>query len=306
MPSDKSQLRPGDFASNLLAFQYREVLITVATASVMATSVGLFPGIDGLTTGIQSGVTETDLFLFVVIAIVAGIVKGAIGFGFALVSTPIFATVIDPTLAVVVLSIPPWMINLFQIGETRTGLNYVRQQWSLLTLALIGSVIGVFFLSRTNIGPLILFLMGLIILAYVGFQLMMNFTVIEKADHPAGLGAAGFSTGFLMGVTNFGPILSAYLHTFERNTERYVGGLSMVFLLIYTERIIQMSAVGLLTPYRLWLGSVVAVIALIGLSIGTYLRHLEIDERKFNWLVMGVLFVIGLNILRKTVPALLA
>jgi uncharacterized membrane protein YfcA len=291
--------------SNLLAFQYRELLITVATVSVTATAIGLFPGADGLTTGIRSGVTETDLLLFVVIAVVAGIVKGTVGFGFALVSTPIFATVIDPTLAVVVLSIPPWMINLFQIGETQTGLTYVRQQWSLLTLALIGSVIGVFFLSTISIGPLILFLMGLVILAYVGFQLAMNFTVIEGADHPVGLGAAGFSTGFLMGVTNFGPILSAYLHTFERNTERYVGGLSMVFLLVYTERIIQMSVVGLLTPYRLWLGSAIAVVALVGLGVGTYLRHLEIDERKFNWLVVGILLVIGLNILRETVPALL-
>jgi len=60
----------------------------------------------------------------------------------------------------------------------------------------------------------------------------------------------------------------------------------------------------LLTPYRLWLGSVIAVVTVVGLLAGTYLRRLEIDEEKFNWFVVGLLFVISLNIFRNTVPAL--
>lgn len=297
-------MKPKAFGRNLFALQYREVLITVATLTAVTLSTTLFPGLNGVATGIQSGVTRMDLLLFVAVAVIAGTVKGMVGFGFALIATPIFATVIDPTLAVVVLGIPPWMINLFQVGETYTGVTYIRREWQLLALALVGSIIGVFFLSEFSVGSLILFLMGLLILGYVMFEFVMNFAVIEEANHPLGLGIAGLSTGFLMGATNFGPLLSAYLHTFERDTERYVGGLSMVFLFVYTERIIQMSVVGLLTPYRLWLGSTVAVSAFVGLIIGTYLRRLEVDERKFNLLVSGVLLLIALNILRETIPTL--
>jgi uncharacterized protein len=60
----------------------------------------------------------------------------------------------------------------------------------------------------------------------------------------------------------------------------------------------------LMTPYRLWLGSVIAVVAIVGLLLGTYLRRIEIDEQKFTWFVIALLFVISLNIFRNTVPAL--
>ncbi len=60
----------------------------------------------------------------------------------------------------------------------------------------------------------------------------------------------------------------------------------------------------LMTTYRLWLGSVIAVITIVGLLLGTYLRRLEVDEQKFNWFVITLLFVISLNIFRNTVPKL--
>jgi len=49
---------------------------------------------------------------------------------------------------------------------------------------------------------------------------------------------------------------------------------------------------------------VIAVVTIVGLLVGTYLRRLEVDEQRFNWFVVGLLFVIALNIFRNTVPAL--
>ena len=116
---------------------------------------------------------------------------------------------------------------------------------------------------------------------------------------------AGFLEGFLLAVANLGPLLPAYFHTFERDTERYIGGLSMVLGTIFTVRIIQMALfTDLLTTYRLWLESVIAVVTIVGLLLGTYLRRLEVDEEKFNWFVVALLFVISLNIFRNTIPAL--
>lgn len=279
--------------------------MVVATLAVVASSIVFFPGLTQLDKGIQSDVSLTILGAFVAVAIGAGIVKGMIGFGYALITTPIFASVIDPTVAVVVLAIPPWMINMFQIGETDTGVSFIREEWPLLALSVIGTVVGVGFLAEFSTGPIVPFVIGLVILGYVVFQVGQNFVTVDEAHHPAGLSIAGFLEGFLLAVANLGPLLPAYFHTFERNTERYIGALSMVLTTIFTIRIVQMAVfTDLLTSYRLWLGSVIAVVTIVGLLLGTYLRRLEFDERTFNWFVTVLLFVISLNIFRNTVPPL--
>jgi uncharacterized membrane protein YfcA len=305
MSSEKPTIDARQFATNLLGFQYREVMMAVATLAVVVGTVVLFPGIDSVTRGLQSDVSAGVLALFVLVAVVAGAVKGMIGFGYALVTTPVFASVIDPTVAVVVLAVPPWMLNMFQVGETDTGLAFVREEWLLLALAVVGSVVGVAVLAAVRTGPVVAFLIGLVILGYVLFQIARNFVTVEEAHHPVALSAAGFLEGFLLAVANLGPLLPAYFHTFERDVERYIGGLSMVLGAIFTVRIAQMALfTDLLTPYRLWLGCVISVVTVAGLLVGTYLRRLEVDERKFNWFVVALLFVIALNIFRNTVPAL--
>lgn len=78
-----------------------------------------------------------------------------------------------------------------------------------------------------------------------------NFVIIEESHHPIGLSVAGFLEGFLLAVANLGPLLPAYFHTFERNVDRYIGGLSMVLGTIFTVRIIQMVFfTDLMTIYR--------------------------------------------------------
>lgn len=305
MSQRESQVSVERFVTNLFDLQYREMMMTFATLVVIVGSVVFFPGVENITKGVQSNVSTSLLVLFIGVAIVAGAVKGMIGFGYALITTPIFASVIDPTLAVVVLAIPPWMINMFQIGETDTGFTFIREEWTLILLAIVGTIIGVSFLSQFRTGPIVPFLIGLIIFAYVLFQIVRNFVTIQQAHHPVALSIAGFLEGFLLAVANLGPLLPAYFHTFERDVERYIGGLSMVLGTIFTVRIIQMLLfTDLMTTYRLWLGSVIAVVTIVGLLIGTYLRRLEIDEQKFNWFVVFLLFIIALNIFRNTVPAL--
>ncbi|ELZ34530.1 hypothetical protein C474_02456 [Halogeometricum pallidum JCM 14848] len=305
MTTNNARVDPAQFLEHLRAFRYREVTMTAAALVVLVGAVVLFPGAGNVTAGIRADVGASTLALFVAVAILAGAIKGMLGFGYALVATPIFATVIDPTLAVVVLAIPPWMINMFQIGETDTGLDFVREEWLLMLLAGIGAVLGVSFLAAYSTGPIVPFLIGLVILGYVIFQVLQGFVTVEEAHHPVALSVAGFLEGFLLAVSNLGPLLPAYFHTFERDAERYIGGLSMVLGLIFTVRIVQMALfTDLMTTYRLWLGCVIAVVTLVGLLAGTYLRRVEVNETWFNRFVVGLLFVISLNIFRKTIPAL--
>jgi len=304
MAADETRVDPGEFVRNLLDLRYREVTMAIATGAVVAGSIALFPGTENLAQGIQANVGLTEITLLILVAVAAGAVKGMIGFGYALIATPIFATVIDPALAVVILAIPPWMLNVFQVGETNTGLSYVRREWSLVLLSIVGALAGIFLFATFSTGPIVPFLIGVMILGYVLFELAQNFVTIDEAHHPVALGIAGLLEGVLLSVSNLGPLLPAYLHTFERDTERYVGGLSMVLGAIFTAKILGLALFGVMSAYQLWLGSVIAVVTIFGLLIGTYLRRLEFDERRFNWAVIAILLVIALNILRKTIPKL--
>lgn len=290
------------FAENFLRLRYREMTMTFAVLVAALVALGLFPGWKAAVTGLQTQVTPAEFALFFLIAAIGGVVKGLIGFGFATIVTSVFALMIDPRIAVIVLTVPPWVLNLFQLGETDSGLAMLRREWPLIGLALVGSALGVFALAEIALDTHLLFLIGLLILGYVAFQILRGFVTIRKASHPAIRGGMGFATGLVMAITNVGILFPLYVHTFERDTEQYVGLMSIFFLFLLTERIVQMSLMGLMTPYHLWLGSVIAIVTLVGLGIGSYLRRLKIDERRFNWLIIAILSMIALNMLRKTIP----
>jgi uncharacterized membrane protein YfcA len=278
--------------------------MTLATGIVLATSILLFPGRENVLADIESHITPTLFVVLVGAALLGALVKGTVGFGAGLIPTPIFATVMDPTVAVVVLAILPWQINMFQIGETQTGVTYVREEWPLVGLAIVGTVLGVYFLSAFSAGAGIRFLMGMFILAYASYELLTGFITIEGARHGGALAMVGLVEGFLVAAVNMGGILPAYLHTFERDTERYIGGLSVVYTLAMSVRLVVLYSTDLLTFYRLWLGSVIATAGIGGLLLGTFLRRLRLDQTRFDRLVIALLFIIGLNLLRKTIPDL--
>lgn len=276
--------------------------MTAATGTVVALSIVLFPGVDNVLAGIDGGVSAGTLLVLLLVATLSGVVKGVVGFGASLLATPIFAIIIDPTVAVIVLAVMPWMMNIFQIGETRTGLAYVREDWPLVVLAIVGTVLGLYLLASIELGAAVPFLIGVLLVAYVGYEILTGFVTIDGIDHPVVSSVVGFSHGFLIAVSNMGPVHPAYLHTIERDIERYVGGLSIVLAIILSLRLVVMYPLGLLTPYRLWLGSAIATASIGGLLLGTVLRRLGLDQSLFDRAVIALLCVLGLNLLRQTAP----
>ena len=164
--------------------------------------------------------------------------KGMLGTGCALIATPVFASIPIRTLAVVVLAIPAWMINVFQVGQDRHRPRINREEWVLMVLAILGALLGVVALGTYSAGPIVPFVIALVILGYALFEIFGGFLTVEEAHHPVALGTAGALEGFLLAVSNLGPLLPAYFHTFERDTERYIGGLSMVLGAIFTVGIV--------------------------------------------------------------------
>ncbi len=280
-------------------------MMTIAVLIVLVPAIVLFPGTsrEALTEGFNDGFTAGHLVAFIVIALVAAAVKGLSGFGYALIATPLAAVLIDPSVAVIVLAVPALMMNLFQVGETGTGWQYLRRHWSLVAAALVGSVVGVFILKNFPAKQLLGVIIGVVLVSYVVWSVARKGRPATGTANPVALGAVGVAEGVLLGAVNMGPLLPAYLHTFERDARRYIGGMSLVFTLVFAERIGQMSVNGLMTPQLLWLGSVIALVTLVGLVAGTALRRWgRVDQKVFSYVVLVLLAATGVTMLVKAVP----
>lgn len=287
---------------------YRRTVMALALLIVVVPAIALFPGTSHgvLTAGLQSGFTTTQLVIFLAVAVIAGAVKGLSGFGYALIATPLAAVLINPSVAVVVLAVPALMMNLFQVGETGTGWRYLRQYWQLVAAALVGSAIGVFVLTRLPAKPVLSVVIGVLLLGYVAWSVLRRGKPAASSAHPVALGTVGVVEGILLGAVNMGPLLPAYLHSFERDARRYIGGMSLVFTLVFAERIGQMLTNGLMTPHLLWLGSVITLVTLVGLVAGTAIRRGGyVNATVFSVVVLGLLTVTGVIMLVKALPHLL-
>jgi len=287
---------------------YRRIVMAAAILIVLVPALVLLQTAtrQGLGSGLHDGFTTTQLLTFLLVALVAAAVKGLSGFGYALIATPLAVVLIDPAAAVVVLAVPALMMNLFQVGETGTGWRYLRRHWSLVLAALIGSAMGVFVLNHVKKTPVLSLLVAGLLVGYVIWSLVRRSRPATRTAHPAALGAVGVVEGFLLGSVNMGPLLPAYLHSFERDARRYIGGMSLVFALVFAERIIQMLANGLMTPYRLWLGSVIALVTLVGLVAGTVVRRWgRVDGSRFNAVVLLLLAATAVTILVRALPHVL-
>jgi hypothetical protein len=279
--------------------------MVTAVALVAVPAVALFPGMNHLADGLRADATNVDIAVFVLVAVVGAVLKGISGFGYSLLVTPVAALVIDPTLAVVVLAIPPLMLNIFQVGETGTGMPYVRENWALILFGLAGSATGVYLLSTKPNTAILSVTVALILIGYIVYQLSRRFAPTPQAGHPVLLGVVGVTQGFLLGSVNLGPILPAYLQTFERDGKRYIGGMSLFFALVICERVIQMAVQGILTDYRVWLGSLIGLVTLVGLALGTVIRRtFDINRRRLDAIITVLLLATAVSLLWHAVPRL--
>ena len=72
----------------------------------------------------------------------AAFVKGAIGFGFPALGTPLLSLLVDVKTAVVVLILPNIVMDGIQFARRGTPLATVRRFWVLLAAGALGTVLG--------------------------------------------------------------------------------------------------------------------------------------------------------------------
>ncbi|MEF8863061.1 MAG: sulfite exporter TauE/SafE family protein [Haloarculaceae archaeon] len=238
------------------------------------------------------------------VVLLAGMVNGVAGFGFALVGTMTLATAIDPATAVVfvilpILSVNPSLVRDLSGTELRTS---GRRFCPLVGAALVGTVVGMVVLDRLPEAPLRIGL-GPVTLGFVassqGLVPIPGRTATEDRcfveTTPAMLGVGAVS-GVLFGGTNVGVQLIAYLRSCDLSHGLFVGVVAMVFLGLDTVRVGAAGVLGLYPDTAVVVGSVLAAMpAVIGAAMGKRLRD-RVGERWRRRAVLGLLTIVGVRL----------
>ena len=233
------------------------------------------------------------------VAIVAGIVKGVVGFAMPMILLSGVSSLISPEIALSALIVPTLLTNGWQ--ALRQGFyaafGSVRKYWRFLCAG------GVFMVVFAQIVPLIeptilLFVLGVLI---SGFAAMQLWGWQPKIDRPTPLSEmlVGSLAGLIGGLSGiWGPPTVTYLTAMNTDKKDQVRIQGVIYGLGAVVLLIAHTVSGVFNRETAPLSFVLVVPAMLGLFIG-FAIHDRIDQQAFKRATLVVLFVAGLNLLRR-------
>jgi uncharacterized membrane protein YfcA len=240
----------------------------------------------------------------VVAAALAALVNGVIGFGFALLAVIVFANLLGPKEAVILMSLITPLIAGLQLLRYRRFRPTWRRFRPLLAGAIAGSIVG---------APLLVVLPGPIVAVALGLFTIYYVLTSVREDRPPLAGTTERRlapvAGFVGGVTNAtigasGPVFGAYLVALGLRGSEFAFAISLSF---FTMSVLRLSILGLLGQYTL---PVVAAALVLFVPSVTFQRigfwlHDRVPTRRLHRLVLVVLLVASANLLWRGASQLL-
>ena len=222
----------------------------------------------------------------------AGFVKGAIGFGFPTLSTPLLAMVMDVKSAVAVLILPNIVMDGLQAARS-PGLRATMRRLGLLMLCgMAGTIIGTRALiglsPRAAVG-----LLGGFVLAFV----VLNATPLKVRVSPRWEGwlspPVGLVAGIVGGITNVpGTPLVIYFYALSMEKAEFVRSVAFSFVVYKVTQLMAVLWFGLLTPALFGWSVAVTVLALSTFRLGLAVQD-RFDQKTFSRAVLVFLAVLG-------------
>jgi len=224
--------------------------------------------------------------------LVSASVKGAIGFGFPTLATPLLVLFTDVKTAVVVLIIPNIAMDGIQFARQGMRLGVVRRFATLLVFGAIGTVIGTRLLAMLPT-RLVLLALGVILVVFVVLHLARVAPRVPPRWEPWLSPIAGLVAGIIGGVTNV-PGTPLVMYFYALGLEKYEVVRAVAFTFgVY--KLVQLGAVayyGLLSWPLVWLSLGLTAVALGGFALGLAVQD-RLNQAMFNRVILVFLAALG-------------
>jgi len=254
----------------------------------------------------------TSLVLAGVVVLFGGLVKGTVGFGYAIASTALLAVFLSPSTAVVLMIIPMLAANVSLLRELdrEEFSRCLAQFWPYVLLAMVGTVLGMVLLDVVRTA-LLTPALGVFTLAYVAVKQPWVVLPGERAvarycfrRDTAVKATLGFVSGVVFGLSNVAVQVVAYLDSLDLDRSTFVGVLAMILVGVSSLRVGMAWALGLYDGGNLLLYSAgLSVPGLVGVTIGGRLRRYT-TERAQLVAVLVLLSIIGVRLVATGVGVL--
>jgi len=245
--------------------------------------------------------SDLKVLLIVGTLVLAGTVKGGIGFGMPLVAVSVLANFIDLRLAAV-LMICPIILSNFWVGiEGGQFWEMLKRYW----MVVVSLGIGIFAGSRILINVdqhIVLAIVGAVVVIFAvieQFKTRLRPKIPEHLTRPLGV-AAGLAGGLIGGLsTVFGPPLIMYLASLRLPKDSFVRSNSVISFFGSGFLAIAFANARLLTTRTGTLSVLCVLPVFAGVYVGRWLRT-RADQIIFERVVACALLLLGLSLIRRS------
>jgi uncharacterized membrane protein YfcA len=222
----------------------------------------------------------------------AAFVKGAIGFGFPTLGTPLLALIVDVKTAFLVLIVPNIVMDGIQLVRAGAPAATARRLASLVVFGAAGMVLGTHLLASLASSTVMLIL-GAFILAFVALSVTRLSPRVPPRWEPWASPVVGFVAGVVGGVTNVpGTPLVLYFYALGLGKHEFVSAVAFSFVLY---KLVQLGAVswyGLMSWSLMGWSVVLTGAALGGFAVGLRVQD-RLEPQTFNRAVLAFLAALG-------------
>ena len=228
--------------------------------------------------------------------LLAGAVKGVIGFGLPTVALALLAATIGLTEAIALMLVPSLVTNLWQAVAGGHGRDVLSRIWPYLLPAALTVWFGALVLTRVDVVYLSA-LFGLLLIAYAGFGLGRPHLSIAPGREIWLAPLLGAVNGVITGMTGTFVVPGVmYLQALGLGRDALVQAMGMLFFTLTAALAIALQTSSLITVKLGFLSAIAVGPALIGMVLGAALRR-HIPEDLFRRIFFLSLLGLGAYIL---------
>lgn len=234
--------------------------------------------------------------------LLAGMVKGVVGFGLPVVALALLTVAFGLPQAMALMLAPAFVTNVWQAMAGGNGRALLHRLWPFLLLAAATVWIGALALTRVNLAWLSA-LLGLLLVVYATVSLAgLRFTVTPRQENWLGP-LIGVVNGVLSGMTGAYVVPGAlYLQALGLPRDTLVQAMGLLFLISTLALAAALGGNGFLNAELGGISAAAVVPALAGMALGQHIRK-RLPEQTFRQVFFAALLLLGAYIIASALGA---